>query len=541
MPAQLRAFWERILEWWNHFTTRQKTFIVVGATATVLTVGILIAVLTRPQYVTLFTGQTSTELQQVRQLLDESETPIDYKISADGKTFSVNKKQLAEANFLLTSNRIVSDDYSINNVTTGSFSTTESDKQRLYVDFLQKKLANDFLENFDVIEWANVDLHVPDNDGTLLRQELETSANLLLRIREGEEFGEENAEAVARAVATAVGNATTNNITIMDTKGNLLFAGGEESTGRLASKQLTYKANAEAALKQQVRNVLVGTSLYNKVEVGANLVVDYANEESVEHLYYANDGMTQGMIAHQDTYSSTNNSGVSGVPGTDSNDETTYVLQDNQESRSSVDEESTDYLPNEKVTTRTSGWGNIDYTLSTVSVTAVSYVVNNEADYRADEHDGLSWSEYKAANVVPIAQTDEATLNSMRQLVAGTTGIPPENVTVALYNENIFMDREAPVIGVTDILQIVLIIAILALLAFVILRSMRTAREEEEEQPVEELSVEQLLESQPLEADIDSIDIDDGSETRKLIEKFIDDNPEAAASLLRNWLNDGFT
>ena len=28
------------------------------------------------------------------------------------------------------------------------------------------------------------------------------------------------------------------------------------------------------------------------------------------------------------------------------------------------------------------------------------------------------------------------------------------------------------------------------------------------------------------------------SETRILIERFVDDNPEAAASLLRNWLNE---
>ncbi len=54
------------------------------------------------------------------------------------------------------------------------------------------------------------------------------------------------------------------------------------------------------------------------------------------------------------------------------------------------------------------------------------------------------------------------------------------------------------------------------------------------------MSVEQLLESQPVEEALDNIEMDEGSETKRLIEKFIDENPEAAANLLRNWLNEEY-
>ena len=77
---------------------------------------------------------------------------------------------------------------------------------------------------------------------------------------------------------------------------------------------------------------------------------------------------------------------------------------------------------------------------------------------------------------------------------------------------------------------------ILALLAFVVIRSMRS--EKETEQP-EELSVESLLQSQP-EMELEDIGTEPMSETRRLIEKFVDENPEAVASLLRNWLNEGW-
>ena len=89
-------------------------------------------------------------------------------------------------------------------------------------------------------------------------------------------------------------------------------------------------------------------------------------------------------------------------------------------------------------------------------------------------------------------------------------------------------------ISASDIAQIVLIVVILALLAFVVLRSMRS--EKQPEQP-EELSVEKLLQSQP-EVEMESLGMEQMSETRMLIEKFVDENPEAAANLLRNWLNE---
>ena len=86
----------------------------------------------------------------------------------------------------------------------------------------------------------------------------------------------------------------------------------------------------------------------------------------------------------------------------------------------------------------------------------------------------------------------------------------------------------------TDILSIAMIVIILALLAFVILRSMASRRDGDQE---EELSVENLLQSTP-ESELEDIEVESKSETRKLIERFVDENPEAVANLLRNWLNE---
>ena len=54
-----------------------------------------------------------------------------------------------------------------------------------------------------------------------------------------------------------------------------------------------------------------------------------------------------------------------------------------------------------------------------------------------------------------------------------------------------------------------------------------------------ELSVEDLLATtRENEPNLDEIELEDKSDTLLMIEKFVDENPEAVALLLRNWIND---
>ncbi len=543
MPEQIQVLLQRIRDWWNRFNSRQKTILVAVASGTLLAVVVVVTMLTRPTYVLLTTAETTAQGAEIRDLLDDNN--ITYQMTNDGLQFRVLESQEADANLLLGANNIQAADYSIDNVTDGGLSTTESDKQKKYVAYLENKLASDFA-SMDTIDSAIVSLNMSEDDGTLISGQQESSASILLKLKDPENFTEENAQYIAKAAAAAIGNKTTESIVILDTEGNMLFSGEDSSsTTGTASTQLSLKNKAEKLIKSEVKSVILGTDQYDNVEVASNLVMDFSSKEQTTHNYTPADGQTQGVLSHEDTYSSEGVNGTSGVPGTDSNDETTYVITDNTSSSSSVEEESRDYLPNEDITTVTTPAGVIDYSSSSISVTAINYVVMNEEDYDEDENDGLTWEQYKAANNVSVDVTDtvdEANRQRLVDVIANATGISSENITLALYDENIYFDRTGSSIGLTDILQIVLIFVILGLLAFVVLRSLRSEQAEaEQEQQPEELSVETLLESQPPVDGIDDIEMDEGSETKHMIEKFIDENPEAAANLLRNWLNEEYS
>jgi flagellar M-ring protein FliF len=537
MADRLKALWQKILDWWNQFTAKQKTLIVGAGSVILLTIIILVSVLNKPQYVLLVNANSTKEASEIKELLDSNS--INYKMSDDGLEFKVLKKDQGNASLLLGANDIQSYAYTIDNVTDGSFSTTESDKQKKYVLYLESRLESDFISRFTDIKSANVQLHIPDNDGTLIGNQEESSASILPELDDNATFNEDNAAFLARAVAKAIGNSSTKDIVILDTNGNMLFAGDEDSTiSGMASTQLSLKAKAEQLVKNEVKKVLLGTKLYDNIEVASNLVMDFSHEETTEHNYTPAEDQTQGVLSHEDTYNAENVNGVSGIPGTDTNadDETTYVTQDNTNSTSTITEESRDYLPNEKITTRTNQPGAIQYASSSISVTAINYVVVKEEDYDSAANNNMTWKEYKLANAEPAVLTVPV---EVIDVVSKATGIDSANVAMAAYTEYVFFDRTGANITVTDILQIVMILIILGLLAFIIVRSMWTKKQTQEEAEPEPLSVEQLLESQPEES-LEDIEMDTGSETKKLIEKFVDENPEAAAVLLRNWLNEDY-
>ncbi|MBP5324874.1 MAG: flagellar biosynthesis protein, partial [Pseudobutyrivibrio sp.] len=115
-------------------------------------------------------------------------------------------------------------------------------------------------------------------------------------------------------------------------------------------------------------------------------------------------------------------------------------------------------------------------------------------------------------------------------------GFPASSVKVVSYEIPMFQYSEGTGLGLTDILQIVLALLIFAMLGFVVFRSLRT----EEEEPVEqELTIDDLIAStQEEEEELEDIGYTEKSEARILIEKFVDEKPEAVAQLLRNWLNE---
>jgi flagellar M-ring protein FliF len=120
-------------------------------------------------------------------------------------------------------------------------------------------------------------------------------------------------------------------------------------------------------------------------------------------------------------------------------------------------------------------------------------------------------------------------------MISLATGIAEENIQVMAYEQPVFLPKTEVARSWTDYASIVLAVLIVALLAFVVFKGVMPVKVTEMEP---ELSVEQLLATTKENQSIDDIEFNEVSETRKIIEKFVDEKPEAVAQLLRNWLNE---
>lgn len=522
---------ERIKEWWNKFQPKQKTLIIGIAVVILLAIAILVAVLTRKQYVNIVNCESTKEAASVRDLLDGQ--GLDYKVSKDGLHFDVLDEQESDANLLLGANNIPTAAYTLDDVLDGSFSTTEADKQKRYKLYLESQIEED-VKNMSAVKNAFAQLTIPEDNGTLISQNLETYASVLLELNEGAAFTEENAAAIARMIATGLGNDTTDNVTITDMDGRTWFPVEQAySTVEKADTMMMLKQEAESLIKNEVKQVLLGTNEFNQIEVATNIAMDFSQKEITRHNYSTpDDKHEQGLLSHEEVYQSTSADGVGGIPGTDSNSETDALIDESTGGNAKQYERVSDYLPNEEIITEKAATGTIVHNDSSVAVAAVKYRIVREEDVRLQGLlDGISWEEYKLANNEKIKLDIDSDLVNM---VANATGIPSKNVTFVAYEEVQFVDAIKTTVEYKDIIQIVLIVIILALLAFVVLMSLRTKREVEEE---EELAVEDLLQSSQIE-ELEGIETEQKSEARKLIENFVEENPEAVATLLRNWLDE---
>lgn len=522
-----------ILEWWKRCTVKQKTLFISITAVIVIALGILAAVMSRPKMVTLITCEDATQAAEVKNLLEGE--GIEADISQDGLTFSVRSKDESNASILLGSNNIPTEGYSINNVFDGSFSTTESDKNKKYQLYLESKFEKQ-LATISNIENASVSLSIPEEDGTIISMGQETYASVILELNG--EMTEEQAAGIAKFMATEVGNDSTDNILILDANGNVLFSGGDSSTAiGNANSQLSLKSKAESMVKGEVKDVVLGTDVYDNVEVGLNLVMDFSTEDYTNQRYYVDDGRDVGYLDSRNTFDSEAQGGQAAVPGTDSNDQdTTYVIQDGEIQSSSVSEVRENYLTSQEITRRTGDGGKVDFENSSVSVVATSYVVYDERALKADGTlNDMTFDEFVAQNSNRVKTMVD---DDFYDMVANATGFSRDNITIVAYDVPFFKYASSGGRDVADYLQIVLAVLIFALLGFVVFRSTRKQQEQEIEP---ELSVESLLEAtkaQEDEGELADIGFTEKSETRILIENFVENNPEAAASLLRNWLNE---
>ena len=532
MADKLKQIPQKLLDIWKSWSVKQRVLIIGSIVAFIAVVSIVAIVLTRPKYEVLVTCEDYTEMNSVTTLLTDN----NHKYKINNMVVSVNSKELTACKMLLASQNIQSDGYTFEDAMKRSFTTTDSDSTKQYAHYLETKLEGD-LKDMDGVKDASVTINMPEKTNSFYQAA--SDATVAVKLVTTKDINEDAAESMASLLAMAVGNDSTKSITIIDNKGNTLFngaAGNNSTSGVGMNSKLKYKSQIEATTSGSLLRNIVSTGLYDDAVITLNYELDWNTVNTIAKEYTAQEGREEGLYSHSYEQESVGTNGASGTPGTTSNSGTTYDITDGTTSTSTYTVKEYDYLPNELVTTTNTDPGAIVKNGSSIAVTLIKNVTYEETQAKKLGYlDGKDWDTFKSENSEPVTLNVD---NSWVDIISKGTGIDPANISVVAYQKNSFQDKASSNIlsKASFWVQIVLAAAILGILVLVIIRSARPLTVEEKEP---ELSVEEMLastrENQP---SVDDIDLQEKSETRMAIEKFVDENPEAVALLLRNWLNE---
>ena len=538
MMDRLIAIKDKFLAFWDKYTTKQKTLIISVVLAIFFAIVLLGYFLTRPVYTELvkLSGDTASTFDSAL-----SSGGIDYKKESDSKgntVFSVEQSQYSDAVLLMGENKITDTEMSWDDAFNNDMTVSSAEKQTKATLALQSSIRKGLM-NFDGVEDATVYVNRPTDDGTIFSEKKETSVSASLKLAKGSEITSETAQAIAYYLANAVGNSTTDNIILTDTTGNLLFGQKEDNTlGGSVSGSDDYKEKLRNTFCKNVSNMLMKAG-YDDVQIGsANIKFNMDKVTELVKTYTANEGQDQGLYSSSYNYKSTGNSGSGGVPGTDSNgDQTDTMIQNTGSSNSETTLDKYNYLPNETVQNIEHEVGAVEPDQSSIGIVLTKYNVIKEETL---ESQGLlkdtTFEEYVNNN---SAVTDLQVPQELITLVSAATGIATNNITIQIKQKPVYEAKESSSFmdNASNYLMVILTLLIAGLLVFVIIKGTSPVEVTELEP---ELSVEDLLATtqEDDKQDLDEIELSDKSETRQLIEKFVDENPEAVALLLRNWINE---
>jgi flagellar M-ring protein FliF len=305
---------DQLQKLWNSLSAFQKASIVVAILAAG---GAFLAISNwrhDSNFKALYRGMSSEDASQAVQKLKEGN--IEYRLEDDGNTILVPTDKASEARLLLAreglpkSGRIGFELFDKTN-----FATTDFAEQVNYRRALEGELERT-ISSLGEIEKARVHLTFP-KDSVFVESRQPAKASVLLNLRRAASLAPENVSAISHLVASAVEGLSPQQVTIVDSHGDLLNKPRSgDALGSASDSQFEYQLNIEHELAKKLNETLdpiLGTGNYR---TGVSVECDFSGVDESEEVL---DPTKSVIVSSQRTDESAAGHSNMGIPGTASN------------------------------------------------------------------------------------------------------------------------------------------------------------------------------------------------------------------------------
>jgi flagellar M-ring protein FliF len=374
--------------------------------AVLVTVGMIAGLVyygSQPDYRVLFSDLKAEEAQSIVEKLKTAN--VAYSLSNGGTTISVPADRVPELRLqmagegVLTGGHVGFDLFDKTN-----FGATDFAQKVNYRRAIEGELSKT-LEAMDELEAVRVHI-TPKKESVFSEKEEGAKASVMLRVKQGKEMSSERTEAIVSLVASSVEGLDPSAVSVMDTRGRLLTAGGGKAGGAgetgTFNAQLDSKRKFETEAAARIVSLLEPITGEGHVRADVASDVDFSQVEQTEEKYTPQ----SQIVRSQQTAQESRDAGAKVVPpngsvaGARSNDPTTPAASAAQTIPGGKDQRTTSSVNYEidKTVRRTIGGG------GRVNRLTVSVLVD-----------------HKTVNDVTVARTGDE-IAQIQQLVTAAVG-----------------------------------------------------------------------------------------------------------------------
>lgn len=302
----------------NQLSLQQKVMIGGSAVLATILLIVLLTFLNEPSFSALYSDLDSEDASKVLEYLNSQK--ISYKIDDNGKTVLIPKDKIYETRVNLASKGIP---------TSGTIGYELFDKNTMGMsEFMQKLNFKRSLEgelSRTILGIQGIDgvrVHIVFPEKSIFKDEQkEPTASVVLKLKDNFALPKSSALAIVNLVASAVEGLKPSSITVIDTKGKMLWKDDEDGALAFSSgKQYEIKNSVENYLAQKAQNILdnvlgLGNSM---VQINADL-----NFDQVEKTMETYDPDQQVVVSEQTLVSNNNGKSVSDTSSQNNQSSTT--------------------------------------------------------------------------------------------------------------------------------------------------------------------------------------------------------------------------
>ncbi len=302
--AKTKTSSESLKNFISSLTLKQKIVIGASVITTFVLIMLLVSIFNQPSYSVLFADLSQQDASKVIEHLSAQKIP--YQIEDNGAVIKVPKDKVYETRLELAGKGLPS---------SGTVGYELFDKTSMGMsDFMQKlnykralegELARTIMGQ-EGVEGARIHLVFPEK--SIFREEqVPPTASVVIKLRDNYKLPNDKAAAIVNFISSSVEGLSTNNITLIDTKGRLLWKENSEDNISFAStKQYEIKNSIEMYLAQKAQNLLDNVLGYGNSMVQVNADLNFNQVEKTMETY---DPESQVVISEQT--SSGSNAGFS--------------------------------------------------------------------------------------------------------------------------------------------------------------------------------------------------------------------------------------